>query len=214
MDGMDETHKMEHWYALYTKPQSERRAARSLHDRGLEVFLPIVRQRYGREWREEPLFRCYLFLRADLQAVGTSAVQWTPGLRHIVAFGGRPALVPDQAVEQLRGMLQEIAGQGGLPAHGFRPGDVLRFRSGPLQGLLAIFQGPTTPAERVRVLIQFLGQANSAQVELADLERASPLDRAAPLDLASVMDRRDRTGRPPRRTRGRGRFIKGHQPLA
>ena len=199
---------MERWYALHTKPNSERRAARSLHERGLEVFLPIVRQRHGREWREGPLFRCYLFLRADLQALGTSAVQWTPGLRRIVAFGGQPAVVPDQAVEQLRGKLQEIAGQGGLPAHGFRPGDTLRFRSGPLEGLLAIFQGPTTPAERVRVLIQFLGQANGAEVELADLERASPQDSA------DVKERRDRSGRPPRRTRGRGRRIRGQQPLS
>jgi hypothetical protein len=74
--------------------------------------------------------------------------------------------------------------------------------------LLAIFEGPTTPAERVRVLIQFLGQTNSAEVELADLERSAPQGRV------TMMDSEDRMSRPPRRTRGRGRFIRGRQARA
>jgi len=42
--------------------------------------------------------------------------------------------------------------------------------------LHAIFEGPMGPAERVRVLIEFLGQANRAEVPAADLERVPEIE--------------------------------------
>jgi len=185
---------MKHWYALYTKPHAERQVAGALHERGLEVFLPTVRKHYRRRWQAGPLFPCYLFTRVDLEQVGYSAVAWTPGLRRIVAFDDRPAMVPEEAIEMIRQRLVEIEGQGGLPTHGFKPGDEVRLKDGPLQGLHAIFEGPMGPAERVRVLIEFLGQANRAEVPAADLERVPVIE-----------GQRQR----PRRTRGRGRCIAG-----
>ncbi|MDH7487821.1 MAG: transcription termination/antitermination NusG family protein [Anaerolineae bacterium] len=183
---------MPYWYALYTKPNAEARVARALHERGIEVFLPMVRKHRHHRWQAGPLFPCYLFTQVDLEQVGYSAVVWTPGLRRIVAFGDKPAVVPEEAIEMIRRRLAEIEGQGGLPAHDFKPGDEVHFKEGPLQGLCAIFEGPMGPAERVRVLIEFLGQVNRAEVPLAVLERAP-----------SVEGKRQR----PRRTRGRGRRI-------
>lgn len=183
----------EHWYALYTKPNAERQVAQTLHERGIEVFLPTVRQFRRRRWLESPFFPCYLFARIDFDETGYSAVAWTPGLRRVIAFGDRPAVVPDEAIEMIRRRLAEIEALGGLPAHGFKPGDEVRFKAGPLRGLHAVFEGPMGPAERVRVLIRFLGQVNRAEVPVADLER-----------VPQVEGKRKR----PRRTRGRGRRIR------
>jgi len=183
----------EHWYALYTKPNAERQVAQTLNERGIEVFLPQVKQLRRHRWQEWPLFPCYLFARVDFERVGYSAVAWTPGLRRVVAFGGRPAVVPEEAIEMLRRRLAEIEALGGLPAHGFRPGDEVRFKAGPLQGLHAVFEGPMGPAERVRVLIRFLGQVNRAEVPAAELERVPEIGRKL---------------KRPRRTRGRGRRIR------
>ncbi|GAB4531012.1 MAG: hypothetical protein Kow0063_09790 [Anaerolineae bacterium] len=71
----------------------------------------------------------------------------------------------------------------------------MRIIDGPLQGLLAIFEGPSTPAERVQVLLTFLGCARRIQVAPSDLEKATTGDEAV-------------SSKRPRRTRGRGRRIK------
>jgi len=181
------------WYVLYTKPNAEYQVARALNERGIEVFLPTVKKRRRRRWQECPFFPCYLFARIDFERVGYSAVAWTPGLRRVVSFASKPAVVPEEAIEMIRQRLAEIEAQGGLPTHGFKPGDEVRFKAGPLRGLHGIFEGPMKPAERVRVLIRFLGQVNRAEVAVADLERVPQIEK-----------KRKR----PRRTRGRGRTIK------
>ena len=128
---------MKHWYALYTKPRAEHRVAGVLNRRGIEVFLPRVKKRRRRRWQECPFFPCYLFARFDFDQEGYSAVAWTPGLRRVVAFGDRPAVVPDEAIEMIRERLKEIEALGGLPTHGFKRGDEVRFKAGRLQGCTA-----------------------------------------------------------------------------
>jgi transcription antitermination factor NusG len=116
-------------------------------------------------------------------------------LRRIVAFDDWPVPLPDEVINLIRHKLDEINAAGGRPMHTFRPGDSVRITGGPLQSMLAIFEGPTTPAERVRVLLTFLGYARSASVPVTDLEKA-------PSDAEVSVPKR------PRRTRGRGRRIK------
>jgi hypothetical protein len=85
----------------------------------------------------------------------------------------------------------ELNAGGYLAAHDFRPGDTLRLKRGPFQGLEAVFVGPAAPRERVRVLIEFLGGLRTMEVEAAQLERGATA-----------------ASRPPRRTRGKGRAIR------
>ena len=185
------------WYALHTKPHAETQVASVLDARGIEVYLPLVKRQWRGHLSERPFFPNYLFARFSLDEVGHSAIAWTPGLRSLVTFDSRPATVPDEAVALVRQHLQRITGQGGLPSHGFQPGDEVRFASGPLQGLYAVFEGPLTPSERVRVLIQFLGQANRAEVPVSDLE---PVREP---DSKRFRERRSRgRGRPLRRGSG------------
>ncbi len=181
---------MEAWYVLYTKPRQEETVAGQL-GRQVEVFLPQYTERQrGQPPRKKPLFPCYLFVRTDLEALGISALQWVPGVRHLVAFGGVPARVPEAAIALIRRQLAQIEAQGGFPRVRFRPGERVRVREGPLAGLEAIFEGPAGPAERVRILIRFLGECNRAVVPLEILEALPPRPH------------------PPRRTRGRGRWIR------
>ena len=186
---------MEHWHALYTKPHAEYQVATSLQRRGIQTFLPEIDSPQAPPGRErEPFFPCYLFIRLDFEVAGLSSVRWTPGLRRIVAFDDQPVPVPDEVIDLIVAELDEIEAGGGWPAHTFQPGDTVRITDGPLQGMLAIFEGPTTPAERVRVLLTILGHASRVQVGVADMEKAPP-------GLEAPVPKR------PRRTRGRGRWI-------
>ncbi len=187
---------MEQWYALYTKPNAEHQVAATLRGRGILAYLPEVDARNGSQGRKrEPFFPCYLFVRLDFKTAGFSGVQWTPGLRRIVIFDDQPASMPDEVVNLIQRKLGEIEDAGGWPAHSFKPGDPVRITEGPLQGVLAIFEGPTTPARRVRVLLTMLGHVSRARVYVTDLEKASP-------GLEMLPPKR------PRRTRGGGRRIK------
>jgi transcription elongation factor/antiterminator RfaH len=187
---------MKCWYTLYSKPHAEYQVARALSRRGIETYLPeidAVKERQGRT--QKPFFPCYLFMRADLEQVGLSQIAWTPGLRRIVAFDERPSRLPDRVIEAIRSKLEGINAAGGWERPPFEPGETVRITDGPFKDLLAIFEGPCSPARRVQVLLTFLGQASRAHVAVEDLEKA-------PAGAEPPAPKR------PRRTRGKGRRIK------
>jgi hypothetical protein len=62
-----------------------------------------------------------------------------------------------------------------------------------MRGLEGIFQGPTEPSERVRILIDFMGSLNRLEVDVDVLEPGPTPQHP-----------------PKRRTRGKGRRIKTH----
>jgi transcriptional antiterminator RfaH len=187
---------MEQWYTLYTKPNSEYQVANTLERRGIHTYLPeIEAPKTQRKSGRKPFFPCYLFTRVDFEKVGLSRVRWTPGLRRVVAFGEYPVPLPDEVIELIRRKLDMINATGGRPGHNFRPGETVRITNGPLQGLLAAFEGPSTPTERVQVLLGFLGHVSRAHVSVTDLQKV-PAEAEAPAPKRQ------------RRSRGRGRPIR------
>jgi transcription elongation factor/antiterminator RfaH len=191
-----EISRMEQWYTLYTKPNAEYQVVTALQRRGIQSYLPeieSVKDRGGRD--RKPFFPCYLFIKADLRVVGLSRVRWTPGLRRIVSCDDWPVPLPEELISLIQRKLGQINAAGNRPVHNFQPGDTVRITDGPLQSMLAIFEGPTTPAERVRVLLTFLGHARRVSLPVADLEKA-------PSNAEVSMPKR------PRRTRGQGRRIR------
>jgi transcriptional antiterminator RfaH len=186
---------MERWYTLYTKPNTEYQVVASLDKRGIQTYLPQLESSNGRLGRvRKPFFPCYLFVKVDFAVTGFSQVQWTPGLRRVVAFGDHPVPLPDEAINLIRSKLEGLNAAGGQPTHNFQPGETVRITHGPLQDMLAIFEGPTKPTERVCVLLAMLGHASRTWVSVSGLEKAPP-------DAEALVLKR------PRRTRGRGRRI-------
>jgi transcriptional antiterminator RfaH len=186
---------MKHWYAVHTKPNAEYQTATALQRRGVETYIPELESPNHRNGRDKkPFFPCYLFARVDFEVTCLSQLQWTPGLRRVVAFDDRPIPLEDETIHLIRRKLNGVCDDGQL-AHDFHPGEAVRISDGPMQGMMAIFEGPSSPAERVRVLLTFLGRARRAHVSTSDLEKAAPEDGASTLKRL-------------RRTRGRGRRIK------
>jgi transcriptional antiterminator RfaH len=186
---------MEQWYTLHTKPNAEYQVATALRQRGLQTYLPELENVKPKQRRvKKPFFPCYLFMRVDFGEVGFSSVQWTPGLRRVVAFDHHPVPLPDEVIHLIRLRLGEIEARGGLPYHSFEPGETVRITNGPFRDMLAIFDRPTSSYERVQVLLHILGQASRLQLAVHDLEK-TPCHAEAP-----VLKR-------PRRSRGRGRRI-------
>lgn len=190
------------WHVLYTKPNAEYVVADHLERQGIPVFLPTVRSvRPRRGYQTVPLFPSYVFFQADMDTFDMSVLHLTPGFRYIVKFDDRPATLPHSVIEFIRRKVAEINGQGGVPTHDFKPGDKLIIRSGPMAGLLAVFEGPMGPAERVQVLVEFLGRLTRAEIPVEQLEKTDPAEIAHLFERMKPRKRR-------RRTRGKGRRIR------
>lgn len=184
---------IQQWYVIHCEPLKERWAASVLRERlGLTAYLPEIRRRFRGQVRYAPLFPRYLFVQLDLQQVALSKINTTPGVVRLVSFDDMPVPIPASVIDALRERVDSLNSAGGLPQHNFHPGDTVRFTSGSLRGLEAVFVGPMRPSERVRVLIEFLGSLREAEVAVDLLEPAAP---------AAVAKRE-------RRTRGKGRKIK------
>ena len=185
---------MKQWYALYTKPQAEQQVAALFRQRDLETFLPEIEATKGKG--RKPFFPRYLFLKVDFEVTGLSQIQWTPGLVRVLAFGGHPLPVQDEIIDLIRRKLDEVEAKGGWPAHNFEPGDAVRITEGPFRDMVAIFDGPATPSQRVQVLLNILG-ASRVEVDVAILKKVSSEEAQPPAPQKR-----------PRPTPGRGRRIK------
>ena len=186
---------MDSWYLLHTKPQSERQVAILLAQRGIQVFLPEIAHTNAKgTMRKKAFFPGYLFAFLKLNSVGQSLWMWTPGLRYIVKYGDQPVPVPDEVITLVKHKLSEMELSASSPKPQFELGEIVRIKHGPFEDLLAIFEGPTNPTNRVRVLLSTLNRAIRVRVELDALEKA-------PVQASSPAASR------PRRTRGRGRRI-------
>lgn len=187
---------MEEWYTIYTRPRMEQRVAVTLADQGIKTYLPKIKNHLDpAKGKLIPFFPCYLFMWVDLEKTAAAKWQWAPGLRGIVAFDGVAAPISTQGIELIRRNIEEFNSSVAWRQSKFKPGDVVRVKTGPFAGLLALFEGPTTPAKRVTVLLDFLGNLNRVRLNANDLEKAPPGTEITPTKR-------------PRRTRGNGRQIK------
>jgi transcription antitermination factor NusG len=95
----------------------------------LHVYLPEVRNKVQRCDRRScrPFFPYYLFLR-DPGLAQLLQARWAPGLRRIIAYGGRPAMIPDQVIRQIQTRLGTFEFPEDQP---FKRGQVVRIVGGP-----------------------------------------------------------------------------------
>jgi transcription elongation factor/antiterminator RfaH len=161
------------WYALHSKPRKEVQVKRYLKANGIEVFHPTVRVNpvNPRSSRVRSLFPRYLFVYADLDEIGISALQWVPGAVGLVQFDGQPASVPDHYLRELRQRIAQVDEAGGLHLDGLKPGDPVRITSGPFAGYEAIFDMRLSGSERIQVLLQWLGRTVKTRVDKDAVER-------------------------------------------
>ena len=137
------------WLVIYTKPRWEFKVRDALLAHEMDILLPAVTVRLpGKPPRVQPLFPRYIFVHLDLALGIPEPLRWTPGVSHLVSFEERPARMPNEAIDLIRENMDRLEGSGGPPTHDFHIGQRVHIRSGPLQGLYAVFQGPLKPTER------------------------------------------------------------------
>lgn len=184
------------WFALHTRPYSERKVAVRLGRYDIETYVPLTESESDRsDAKPVPFFPGYMFMHVDMDEANPNHWRFTPGVRYIVSYGNEPVAVPEELVQTVRQELDALHERRGQPRGRFEPGERVRITSGPLKDMVAIFDGPTEPAERVHVLLEVMSRYKRIDIAESALEKAGS-------------DQEKQKGRPPRRTRGRGRRIR------
>jgi transcriptional antiterminator RfaH len=162
------------WYVVRTQTKRERLAAQHLRELdGVEVFCPMLRYRKatrrGKVWWEEALFPSYVMARFRLTEM-QRAVGFCQGVRGFVKFGSIIPPIPSKVVDEMRKSWQEEATNDVLTiSPQFQQGDEVELAHGPLQGLKGSIIEVMPGIERVRVLLEFLGQPQMVDVDLFSL---------------------------------------------
>jgi transcriptional antiterminator RfaH len=148
------------WLCVHTRPRKEAGAEEYCRESlGLLTYYPRLKHlktiRRVKRWVVGPLFPRYFFCRLNLTQ-GFRAVQYAPQVVGVVGFGGRPAVVDEAIIEQLKqwaGDAVDIV----TVRPGFRPGDLVEIADGPLRGLQAVVLQEMSDRDRVAVLLSTLG---------------------------------------------------------
>ena len=190
------------WYLLRTKPLSEYVAAGALKHSGYELCFPRVQTPRPRSGHSDvPLFPGYLFVRQESNGSGLPSVSRVAGLMGWVRFDGVIPTVPEEVITDLERRVEAINRRGGQWRR-YQPGEKVSVNWGSTESLAEVLEEPASPQSRVKVLLDFMGRLVPARVPWQDLHPAA--DRSW----------RFNGGRPPRRTRGNGRWVRGFGPRA
>ncbi len=146
----------------------------ALESKGIQTYFPVMPAATARRGRPlfRPFFPCYLFAYTDLKVVGISALNWTPGMRHLVMFGSTPATVDECVIARIRA---HLAQPHAMDEHGelLQSGDRVVITAGPLRDIEAVFDKRLSAAGRVRVLVNLLQRWTPVEMETDALRRVS-----------------------------------------
>ena len=160
------------WYAVCTRHQHEKSAARILEYKDLEVFLPLYKARH--RWKDSikevsvPLFPGYLFVREGFKR--WLAILSTPGVSSIVSSGGQPVAIPFLEIEGIKRVVESTLR---VEPHPFlKSGDRVRVKCGPIAGVEGILVRHKNVA-RLVLSVLLLGNSAAVEVDATDVERIS-----------------------------------------
>ena len=101
-----------HWYAIYTRPKSEKKVAATLTNKGISTYCPI--QKTKKQWHDrvkiidEPVFRSYVFVNIAEDEKGV--VLSDSNVMNFVQHCGKPAMIRDQEIENVQRFLADYSG--------------------------------------------------------------------------------------------------------
>jgi transcriptional antiterminator RfaH len=128
------------WYAIQVRCQFEKKASQQLQEKGVEAFVPMVKQRrrWSDRWQvvEFPTFPGYAFVHLHPSPARRLQVLQTRGVMSFVAFGGELIPIPDRQIEDVRVLLSRNVPYTAHPY--IKIGQRVRIRGGCLDGIEGI----------------------------------------------------------------------------
>lgn len=155
---MTQTDKLP-WYALYVRSRAEKKVYSYLQDMGVEAYLPLVTKM--KKWSdrlkkvEEPLFKSYLFVRADQK--NHYDILSIPGVTKFVSFERKAVTVPENQINAIKKYCNDYEDdEKTLEQVELHEGQLVRITSGEMMGLIGRL-APINNKKRLIVYIESVG---------------------------------------------------------
>jgi transcriptional antiterminator RfaH len=119
------------WYVIYTKPRHEKKVAEMLQSIGVEAYCPLKTQ--IKQWSDRkkevdlPLFNSYIFV--NIPEAKRASVFAVPGVVRYIYWCGKPAIVRNQEIEEIKRWLNDFDHQE-IEVSYFKPDEKVRILSG------------------------------------------------------------------------------------
>ena len=160
------------WYAVQTRPRSEKFVQRMLVKKGVHAWVPLQKflRRYARSrrWVEKPLINCYVFVRIAMDQYMT--VLETENVVHFVRIAREMAPIPESEMEVLRRITLETDLEVDVRPGQIMEGDPVEIRAGSLAGL----RGKVLKADgkrKLQVELEHVGYTLLITVDATFLEK-------------------------------------------
>ena len=167
-----ENQEKPNWYAIFTKPRSEKKVYQRMLDQDIDAFLPLVKT--VRQWSdrkktvEVPLISSYIFVHMEERDLyKTLPIQGTVNvLKHL----GKPAKIRAVEIENLRILSGTSENHHIENCVNVLSGDEVEVINGPFMGLIAtcVREGQN---HRVIVKIDSLGSCFTVNIPLSFLRK-------------------------------------------
>lgn len=157
------------WYAVYTKPNWEKKVASLLTKKKIENYCPLnccIRQWADRKKQVMvPLFTSYVFVQ--IEEGEFVPVKETVGVINFVYWLNKPAIIKDEEIEIIKEFLEEYKTIS-LEKGTVRINDTVRIINGPFN----MYEGEVVGVhnKRIKVALPSLGYTMIAEVKEESLE--------------------------------------------
>jgi len=161
-----------YWYAVFTKPRSEKKVLERMLDNDIEAFLPLIKT--VRQWSDRkktvhlPLIPSYVFVKIEEKDLYKTLP--IPGTVNVLKHLGKPAKIKEFEIENLKILCNsdekiEVSNNMRVVI-----GDAVEVTNGPFMGLIAICE-KTSGSHRVVVKIESLGNGFNVNIPLSFLRK-------------------------------------------
>lgn len=168
---MSSTEKLP-WYALYVHSRAEKRVHALLLERGYDAYLPLVTQM--KQWSdrmkkvEEPLFKSYLFVRADIRKYYD--VLGLPGIVKFISFENKAVVVPENQINAIKKYCNDYTEDDATPEEAeLHEGQLVKIVGGPMAGLIGRL-AQINNKKRLVVYIESVGHYLPINISRAKVE--------------------------------------------
>jgi len=127
------------WYAIYTRPRSEKKVHKLLTQNGFNSYLPLITT--IRQWSDRkkkvqlPLISSYIFVKTN-EANLITILNFN-GVVRILKHLGKPAKIQDYEIENLKILLSDTDSINYIETLDLKKGDSIIVEKGVFKGLIA-----------------------------------------------------------------------------
>jgi transcription antitermination factor NusG len=161
------------WYAVMTRAKHERVVGERMRERGLETFLPTIKQTHRWSDRDKvvevPLFSCYAFVKMQMTNEMFYRVANLDGVFRFVGTGSVGTPIPDDQIEAVQAVVSQKLPWSIYPF--LNIGQRVRIRGGSMDGVEGILVARDGDRKLV-VSIDAIQRSMAVQIEGYDLEPA------------------------------------------